>query len=175
MPRSYDEWARGHLSRWCSFQRDSFWSWVLVSVAFLNKFFNRGILFALGIFFDTWKNEFRHDNDDFDCLVNAGGRLNVSLHSNGGGLNASLHSNDSLTVSNDSNAFFTPLDSPGSSVSDATLSWIQSCAIGLSYMSSPIANVALDRLPPRVIMILVGVMLCLSFMLAANLGKKQNV
>ena len=41
-----------------SYKRDSFWSWLLVGIAFLNKLINIGIMFALGSFFDAWKIEF---------------------------------------------------------------------------------------------------------------------
>ena len=48
-----------------SYKRDSFWSWILVAIAFLNKLLNIGIMFALGSFFEVWKVEFSQSFDDF--------------------------------------------------------------------------------------------------------------
>ena len=123
------------LKRTCfcfSFKTDSFWSWLLVGVAFLNTLLNTGVVSALGAFFGSWRQEFGGADD-------VGG--------------------DALLPGN------------ATGVSDATLTWIQSCAFSLCYMSSPIANAVLRTFPPRMVMIGVSVILYLSFVAAAELGE----
>ena len=159
MSFSYDSWVKRRAS-FCSFERDSFWSWLLVAVAFLNKWLNLGIMFALGAFFQSWKEEFgaeaSNEMDDYNLeglitMVDVNGQ---SAHNGSNAMNVSTSNvGDRLEVS------------------DATLSWIQSCAISLCYMSAPLANAVLRHVAPRFVMIGVGITMCVSFIVAAFEGK----
>ena len=75
------------------------------------------------------------------------------------------------TPSYDANAAADEVGPRQYAVSDATLTWIQSCGFSLCYMSSPLANAILRIFPPRLVMIGVSLVLCLSFVAAAELGK----
>ena len=58
MAFSYESALKRTCGRCFSFKTDSFWSWLLAGVAFLNKLINIGVMFALGAFFDSWREEF---------------------------------------------------------------------------------------------------------------------
>ena len=80
--------------------------------------------------------------------------------------NINNHNNTSENLSNNNNAVI---------ISDATLTWIQSCAFSLCYLSSPLANVALHQFPARLVMVGVSVALCTAFLLAAYEGRLRLI
>ena len=177
MSFSYDSFLKRQLSCF-SFKRDSFWSWLLVGVAFINKMLNIGVMFALGSFFDSWRNEFGDTRgkvsndigivavDDLGANFSQYSRrfdewINTSrdhFNNDHTGLNHQLHPSTSQQQHN-------------YALSDASLTWIQSCAFSLCYMSSPLANATLRLLPPRIVLIAVGIILCLCFFVAAEIGE----
>ena len=145
-----------------SFTRDSFWSWVLVGVAFLNNALNIGIMSTLGSFFDSWKAEFSRD---FGYDSSRYARIDVMEMETWSNRNGLIKNNSNYnTIENISRNNIAV-------ISDATLTWIQSCAFSLCYLSSPLANAALHQFPARLVMVSVSVALCSAFLLAAYEGR----
>ena len=123
-------------------------------------------MFALGSFFDSWKAEF---SGDFGGGSSRSARIVIlerEIWSNYSGLDENNGNYSNKNDSNNNNS-----DNNNAVISDATLTWIQSCAFSLCYLSSPLANAALHQFSARLVMVGVSVALCTAFLLAAYEGR----